>query len=166
MRSGSKLQRRTDVDGPLDRTWAEAKIKQLTGGDEVSARFMRQDFFQYVPQFKLHIAGNNKPKLKSVDVAIRRRMNLLPFTVLITEEERDKDFAKKLESEWPGILAQMVQGCLEWQRFGLAQPQVVLDSTEEYFEEEDAVSRWVRELCLAAPTFLYRHLRTALRSQS
>jgi putative DNA primase/helicase len=77
----------TAVETEEGRTWAEAKIKQLTGGDEVSARFMRQDFFQYVPQFKLHIAGNNKPKLKSVDVAIRRRMNLLPFTVLIPKEE-------------------------------------------------------------------------------
>src|SRR5207244_2827923 len=73
------------------RRWAESRIKALTGGDKVSARFMRQDFFDFVPQFKLVIAGNHKPGLRSVDEAIRRRFNLVPFGVTIAIEKRDKE---------------------------------------------------------------------------
>ena len=62
------------------RAWAESKIKSLTGGDPVTARFMRQDFFTYTPKFKLLISGNHLPKLKNVDEAMRRRLHLLPFT--------------------------------------------------------------------------------------
>src|SRR5438874_5430904 len=70
------------------RRWSESKIKALTGGDPISARFMRQDFFEFVPQFKLMIAGNHKPSLRSVDEAIRRRFHLIPFAVTIPPEER------------------------------------------------------------------------------
>jgi putative DNA primase/helicase len=91
--------------------WAETKIKTLTGGDAIMARFMRQDFFEVIPQFKLMISGNHKPQLRSVNEAIRRRMNLLPFAVTIPEQERDKDLTDKLEKEWPGILAWMIKGC-------------------------------------------------------
>jgi putative DNA primase/helicase len=95
----------TAVETEQGRRWAESKIKTLTGGDPVSARFMRQDFFEFTPQFKLLIAGNHKPTLRSVDEAIKRRFNLIPFTVTIPAEERDPDFAeKKLQPEWPGIL--------------------------------------------------------------
>jgi putative DNA primase/helicase len=97
------------------RRWAEAKIKQLTGGDRIAARFMRQDFFTYQPAFKLIIAGNHKPSLRSVDEAIRRRFHLVPFAVTIPEHERDLELTKKLKAEWPGILAWIIQGCVEWQ---------------------------------------------------
>jgi putative DNA primase/helicase len=70
------------------RRWAESKIKSLTGGDRVKARFMRQDFFEFTPQFKLMIAGNHKPSLRNVDEAIRRRMHLIPFAVTIPEKAR------------------------------------------------------------------------------
>src|SRR5205823_6120201 len=85
------------------RHWAEAKIKALTGGDRVSARFMRQDFFEFAPQFKLVLAGNHKAVLRTVDEAIRRRINLIPITVTIPPAERDKDLSEKLKAEWPGI---------------------------------------------------------------
>jgi putative DNA primase/helicase len=114
------------------RRWAESRIKMLTGGDRVSARFMRQDFFEFDPQFKLVIAGNHKPGLRSVDEAMRRRLNMLPFVVKITDAEKDKELAHKLEAEWPGILAQMIVGCLEWQKTGLAPPKAVTDATEKY----------------------------------
>ena len=78
--------------------WAESKIKSLTGGDRISARFMRQDFFEYVPQFKLIVAGNHKPGLRSVDEAIRRRLHLVPFTVTIPERERDPELGEKLKA--------------------------------------------------------------------
>jgi putative DNA primase/helicase len=73
----------TAVETEEDRTWAESKLKAITGGDEISARFMRQDFFRFTPTFKLMIAGNHKPRLRSVDEAIRRRFHLIPFAVTI-----------------------------------------------------------------------------------
>ena len=87
------------------RRLAEAKIKSLTGGDPISAHFMRQDYFTFVPTFKLVIAGNHKPGLRSVDEAIRRRLHLIPFDLKIPAEERDHRLPEKLKAEWPGILA-------------------------------------------------------------
>lgn len=130
------------------RRWAESKIKALTGGDRITARFMRQDFFTYVPQFKLMIAGNHKPSLSSVDEAIRRRFHLIPFTVTIPPAERDRDLFEKLRPEWPGILHWAVEGCLEWQRIGLSPPQAVIEATAEYLAEEDHFDRWVEDCCV------------------
>ena len=130
------------------RRWAESKIKALTGGDKISARFMRQDFFEFTPQFKLVIAGNFKPALRGVNEAIRRRMNLVPFTMKIAESERDPQLAEKLRAEWPGILAWMIRGCVEWQDAGLRQPGAVLEATQEYLAEEDSTSAWFDELCV------------------
>lgn len=127
--------------------WAESRIKALTGGDAISARFMRQDFFTFEPTFKLMIAGNHKPSLRNVDEAVRRRFNLVPFIVTIPKSERDPDLQKKLEAEWPGILAWAIEGCLEWQRIGLAPPPAVLDATEEYLADEDAIGRFMDERC-------------------
>ena len=142
------------------RRWAESRIKALTGGDRISARFMRQDFFEYMPQFKLIIAGNHKPGLRSVDEAIRRRFNLVPFTVTIPPDERDPKLTEKLKAEWPGILQWMVAGCLEWQRIGLAPPKVVTEATAAYLEAEDAVLAWTEECCEFEPD----ELRPARRS--
>ena len=127
--------------------WAETKIKTLTGGDAIVARFMRQDFFEFVPHFKLMISGNHKPVLRSVNVAIKRRMNLLPFTVTIPEQERDLSLTEKLEKEWPGILAWMIKGCLKWQRGGLNPPKAVIDATEKYLAAEDMVGAFLEEEC-------------------
>ena len=138
----------TAVETEQGRKWAESKIKTLTGGDPISARFMRQDFWEFTPQFKLVIAGNHKPGLRSVDEAIRRRFNLIPFTVTIPVAERDPDFAeKKLRPEWSGILQWMVHGCLEWQRIGLAPPKIVTEATNAYLESEDAVRAWIEDRC-------------------
>jgi putative DNA primase/helicase len=131
------------------RSWAEARIKQLTGGDRIPARFMRQDYFEFTPQFKLWIQGNHKPALRSVDEAIRRRFNLLPFTITIPREERDQKFAEdKLTKEHPGILAWMIQGCLKWQSDGLCPPQAVSEATAEYLKTEDALMQWFAESCV------------------
>ena len=141
----------TAIETEEGRRWDEAKIKTLTGGDRIAARFMRQDFFEYVPAFKLVIAGNHKPSLRSVDESMRRRFNLLPFTVTIPPEDRDRDLPEKLKAEWPGILHWMIQGCLEWQRIGLAPPQAVRDATAAYLEAEDAVGAWIEECCQCGP---------------
>jgi putative DNA primase/helicase len=93
--------------------WAESKIKTFTGGDKIAARFMRGDYFEFRPEAKLVIAGNHKPSLRSVDEAIRRRLCLVPLCVTIPEAERDPRLSEKLRSEFSGILAWAVQGCLD-----------------------------------------------------
>lgn len=133
------------------RRWAESKIKALTGGDKISARFMRQDFFNFTPAFKLVIAGNHKPGLRSVDEAIRRRFHLIPFAVTIPSEERDLQLAEKLKAEWPGILAWMIEGCLEWQAHGLQPPNAVTDATAAYLAAEDALAEWLDDCCWRDP---------------
>ncbi len=135
----------TAIETEEGRRWAESKVKTLTGGDRITARFMRQDFFEYTPQFKLVVAGNHKPGLRTVDEAMRRRFNLLPFTVTIPLEERDGELGEKMKAEWPGILQWAVEGCLAWQRAGLNPPTAVTSATKEYFTEEDALARWLEE---------------------
>jgi putative DNA primase/helicase len=132
----------------VGRAWAESRIKALTGGDRLQGRFMRRDFFEFTPQFKLMIVGNHKPNLNSVDEAIRRRIHLIPFTVTIPAEERDLELAEKLKAEWPAILRWAVDGCTEWQRSGLAPPPAVTGATAEYFAEADPLGRWLEERCV------------------
>jgi putative DNA primase/helicase len=141
----------TAVETEEGRRWAESKIKTLTGGDKVSARFMRQDFFEYTPQFKLLIAGNHKPSLRNVDEAMRRRFHLIPFTVTIPPEQRDTTLGDRLKEEWPGILAWAIDGCLQWQQRELAPPQAVQDATAKYLEAEDAIGAWFEERCESDP---------------
>jgi putative DNA primase/helicase len=129
------------------RRWDESKIKALTGGDPISARFMRQDFFEYVPQFKILIAGNHKPTLHGVDEAIRRRFHLIPFTVTIPLAERDLHLPEKLRPEWPGILQWAIDGCALWQQRTLDPPAAVKNASEEYFSEEDVLGSWLSERC-------------------
>ena len=131
------------------RRWAEARIKALTGGEKIAARYMRQDFFEFVPQFKLVIAGNHKPGLRSVDEAIRRRFHLIPFEVTIPPGERDPYLAQKLKAEWPAILQWAIEGCLDWQRIGLNPPPRVRAATSAYLEAQDAVGAWADECCVA-----------------
>ena len=137
----------TAVETEEGRHWAEARVKQLTGGDKISARFMRQDFFEYEPQFKLMIVGNHKPGLRSVDEAIRRRLHLIPFRVTIPPSERDERLAERLEKEWPGILRWMIEGAREWYEGGLATPKAVADATDSYLEEQDRIAAWIEECC-------------------
>jgi putative DNA primase/helicase len=139
------------VETEEGRRWAENKIKTLTGGEVISARFMRQDYFEFRPQFKLFLVGNHKPGLRSIDEAIKRRFNLVPFTVTIPPEQRDPDLPQKLEAELPGILAWMIRGCLDWQERGLSPPPVVTEATAEYLQSEDAIAAWIEECCTLDP---------------
>ena len=135
------------IETEEDRRWAESRIKALTGGDKIAARFMRQDFFEFTPQFKLIIAGNHKPGLRTVDEAIRRRFHLVPFTVTIPLEDRDPLLTERLKQEWPGILQWMIDGTIAWQEQGLCPPDVVTSATKAYLEAEDALSAWLDECC-------------------
>jgi putative DNA primase/helicase len=135
----------TAIETEEGRRWSESKVKTLTGGDRIPARFMRQDFFEYTPQFKLVVAGNHKPGLRTVDEAMRRRFNLLPFSVTIPLGEREGKLGEILKTEWPGILQWAIEGCLSWQRMGLNPPPSVTSATKEYFTEEDSLARWLEE---------------------
>lgn len=131
------------------RAWAEARIKALTGGDPITARFMRQDFFTYQPQFKLLFAGNHQPTLHGVDAAMRRRFNMLPF--IFRPEDPDLALEEKLQAEAPRILGWALKGCLDWQLHGLGRPVSVAEATDEYFEEQDLFGQWVEERCITGP---------------
>jgi putative DNA primase/helicase len=142
--------------------WAESKIKSLSGGDKIAARYMRQDFFEFLPEFKLLVAGNHKPGLRSVDEAMRRRLHLIPFTVTIPKSDQDPALAEKLRGEYRGILQWAIEGCLEWQHQGLNPPAVVRNATDQYLAAEDAIGRWIEERCVidrlqwTAGSLLYR----------
>lgn len=132
---------------PQSARWDVGKLKMLTGGTAIRAREMRQDFFEFSPQFKFFLTGNSKPSLGTVDPAIRRRFHLLPFEVQIPDEERDRELAGKLQREWPGILSWIIAGCLEWQARGLAPPDRVTGATDAYLAAEDLLGSWIGECC-------------------
>jgi putative DNA primase/helicase len=127
------------------RAWAESRIKTMTGGDPITARFMRRDNFTYNPQFKLFIIGNHKPVLKNVDDAARRRFNMIPF--VHKPIKKDSALEDKLRAEWPAIFRWMIDGCLDWQQNGLIRPAVVAEATETYFTEQDTLNQWIAENC-------------------
>lgn len=125
--------------------FAEARIKMLTGGDRIAARFMRGDFFEFAPSFKVMIVGNHKPSLRSVDEALRRRLHLIPFMVTIPHDEKDPGLADKLKAEWPGILQWAIDGCIAWREQGLAPPEAVTGATTAYLQSEDVLGEWLAE---------------------
>ena len=141
------------------RAWKESQLKSLTGGDKITARFMRQDFFTYKPQFKLLIVGNHKPKISNVDEAIKRRIYIVPF--VHKPLEPDKYLEDKLRLEYPQILHWMIEGLHDWQSHGLIRPAVVQAATDEYFETQDFFGHWLEDNCefhssykeLATPLF-------------
>lgn len=127
------------------RAWAENRIKALTGGDKITARFMRQNSFEFSPQMKIVIVGNNAPSLTSVDEAIKRRFIILPFDH--PPREKDPDLPVKLKAEWSGILSWMIEGCLDWQKCGFFRPEVARRATDAYFEEQDIFAKWIGDCC-------------------
>jgi putative DNA primase/helicase len=127
------------------RAWNEARVKQMTGGDRITARFMRQDNFTFQPQFKLLIAGNHPPVLANVDDALRRRFNIVPF--VSKPPSPDPYLSQKLASEDGKILQWMIDGCLDWQRHGLIRPTSVQDATTDYFDEQDVFGQWLTDRC-------------------
>ena len=131
------------------RAWAEARIKHLTGGDPITARFMRQDNFTFLLTFKLMIVGNHKPTLHNVDEAARRRFNIVPFTRMPANP--DPKLEAKLRAEAAGILRWMIVGCRDLQANGLQRPQSVVEATEEYFSNQDTFGQWLDEECDVEP---------------
>jgi len=125
----------------------EPLVKELTGGDRLKARFMRQDFWDFTPTHKLWLLTNHKPKIRGTDNGIWRRIALIPFEVTIPVHEQDRHLLDKLRSELPGILRWAVAGCLDWQRDGLRAPAAVVAATEEYRLESDLVAQFLADRC-------------------
>jgi putative DNA primase/helicase len=123
----------------------ESLIKDLTGGDRMRARFLHRNSFEYDPQAKIWMFGNHKPLVTGTDVGIWRRPRLVPFSVVIPEDERDPDLFAKLLQEMDGILTWAVQGCRDWQEYGLEAPPAVTAATQEFRTENDLVGRFLAE---------------------
>ncbi len=126
-----------------------SKVKLLTGGDKLTARFMRQDFFVFAPIHTLIMLSNYKPEADANDAALWRRVQLVPFKVVIPPEKQDRELADKIKnSEAPGVLRWVVQGAVHWHRHGLKPPAVVLEQTEAYRAAEDVIGRFIEECCI------------------
>jgi putative DNA primase/helicase len=133
------------------RSLAEELVKQLTGGDKIKARFMRQDYWEFEPTHKLVIACNHRPIIKGSDHAIWRRVRLVPFNIIIPDDEQDKDLRARLWDESSGILNWLLQGCLDWQRDGLTDPDEVKAATAEYRAEQDTIVGFIEDRCVVGP---------------
>lgn len=127
---------------------SESVVKQVTGRDTVTARYLFQEYFEYKPKMKIFLACNHKPIIRGNDHAIWRRIRLIPFNVRIPDAEQDKDLDRKLRAELPGILAWAVRGCLEWQKQGLGKPEAVKDATDEYRGEMDVLGGFFEDRCV------------------
>ena len=136
-----------------NRRFNEALVKQLTGGDSVRARRMREDFWEFEPTWKIWLSTNHRPEIRGTDHAIWRRVRLIPFTVTFHdpgkgEPVKDASMEEKLTAELSGILAWAVQGCMAWQRDGLTLPKAVHEATEEYRQQQDVLAAWLNDRCV------------------
>ena len=139
------------VETESGRTLAEGLVKQMTGGDRMTARFLHHEYFDFEPTFKLWLAVNHKPRVVGTDHAIWRRIRLIPFTVTIPESEQDPDLREKLKRELPGILAWAVTGCQLWQDHGLKAPDIIKAATQEYQKDSDVIASFIEECCNTRP---------------
>jgi len=130
---------------------AESVVKQLTGGDTISARFLYGEHFEFRPQFKLWLATNHKPKVVGSDDAFWRRVRLVPFTITIPKDQRDSKLPGRLSHEASGILNWALMGLRDWQQHGLNEPEIVLAATAEYRESQDALGHFIAGKCAVGP---------------
>jgi putative DNA primase/helicase len=137
---------------------SEALIKDLTGGEMVKARRMREDFWEFKPTHTMILSTNHKPTVRGTDHAIWRRLRLVPFNVVIPDAKQDKALPEKLRKEWPGILRWAVEGCNQWQAIGLAEPEEILGATKQYRGEEDVLGSFFNEWCAKGPGHVVRCL--------
>jgi putative DNA primase/helicase len=130
------------------RRLAESLVKDLTGQDTISARFMWAEWFDFKPTHALHLSTNHKPEIRGTDPAIWRRIRLIPWAVTIPPAEQDRKLAEKLRGELPGILAWIVRGCSQWRREGLQAPEEVRQATRAYRAEMDVLAAFLADCCL------------------
>lgn len=125
----------------------EGLIKQLTGGDKVTARFLYAEEFEYTPKFKIWVSTNHKPIIRGTDDGIWRRLVLIPFDVQIPEEKVDKDLKYKLLREAPAILNWMAEGAYMWMQEGLAMPEKLKEAVQKYRNEMDTLGQFIEDCC-------------------
>jgi putative DNA primase/helicase len=135
------------------RRLAESKVKQLTGRDTVTARFLFGENFDFKPEFKLWLSTNNKPVVQGTDDAIWDRIRLIPLTQRFDGSKADPKLPDKLRNELAGVFSWMVEGCLEWQEHGLEEPKTVTDATNQYREEMDTLASFLDEVCVVGPHY-------------
>jgi len=138
----------TCVETGDGRRLAETLVKEMTGGDRITARRMREDYWTFTATHKLILATNHKPTVRGTDYAVWRRLKLIPFAVTIPEAEQDRSLKDKLLAELPGILNWALLGCVDWQANGLGEPDVIRNATESYRDEMDVVGAFIAECCL------------------
>lgn len=126
---------------------SESLIKQITGGDMMTVRFLHQEHFEFKPTFKIFMSANHKPQIKGGDSGIWRKIRLIPFEVIISADDRDYQLLEKLKKELPGILNWALKGCLEWQKSGLNDPSLVTDATAQYREDMDELLDYFEDAC-------------------
>ncbi len=146
---GARLIHAEEPDGGAH--WDEGRIKWLTGEGTVTARFLGQEFFSFKLTGKILLQGNNKPRLKSVDDAMKRRFHIVPFQ--FRPEVPDMRLREKLRAEYPQILAWAMRGFTQWREIGLAPPRVITDATREYLDTEDAIGAFLAECCELSPDY-------------
>lgn len=134
----------------------ESLIKQLTGGDTVTASKKYEHEFEFTPEFKIWMSTNHKPIIRGTDTGIWRRIRLIPFTVHIPDEKKDKNLKHKLKQELPGILHWAVDGCSLWQREGFRIPKAIRETTNGYREEMDVIENFINECCFVGKEYSYK----------
>lgn len=127
-------------------------VKRLTGNDRLKGRYMRQDYFEFPRTHKLILVTNNRPVIREDTEAIWRRIRLVPFNIVISKEKRDTGLLRNLKFEWPGILAWMVRGCVDWRQHGLPEVEAIADATEDYRNSSNSFDSFADRFCSFGPT--------------
>jgi putative DNA primase/helicase len=141
----------TTTEAEQGRRLSEPLIKKITGNDQMTARFLYGEFFNFTPTFKIFMATNHKPVIKGTDHGIWRRIKLIPFTTRIEEEKQDKHLEMKLREEASGILNWLLEGTARWKRERLKAPADILNATDEYRGEMDVIGNFLKERCVQNP---------------
>jgi putative DNA primase/helicase len=139
------------IEAEHNRRLAEARIKSITGGDEISCRFLYGEYFSYLPQFKVIVAVNHRPLIRGDDHGIWRRVHIIPFDRRFEGNQENKELKDQLAAEMPGILNWALEGLREWHKIGLSRPQRVLEETEAYKATSDQIGRWIDDTCIEKP---------------
>ena len=145
---------------------SEGQIKDLTGGGVVKSRRMKEDLWEFQPTHKLVLATNHKPDVRGTDHGIWRRLKLIPFNVVIPEDDQDPQLGNKLKAELSGILNWCLEGCLLWQSLGLREPELVREATQVYRKESDVLGQFIEEHCIVGDEFIVQstHLFDAYKA--
>jgi len=139
----------TATEPAAGHAWDEKRVKAITGGDRVNARFLYGQWFSFMPQFKIAIVGNHEPEIRNVDDAMLRRIHIVPFNRKVPRDKQIENLSAKLiEREGPQIMAWLIEGCLVWQREGLTPPEIVFTKTKEYESTEDLFGQWLEDECV------------------